>query len=117
MTRESRFCGAHRAALQDLKERWRGGLFWTFCLSVFVCLALCLAYVLAISEDASFHGLTACRPDGEFSLEPYKYNYWDASGYFQITIGFGTLSFSEAKVVDIVWDIVSLEKVFLGGRC
>ena len=100
------------AAVRDTRARWRGGLFWTFCLSVFSCLALCLAYVLALSQNATFSDLTACRPDGEFSLESYDYNYWDTSGFFQITLGFGALEFSQAKAVDVVWDVVSFSDGF-----
>ncbi|KAI3332228.1 hypothetical protein HD806DRAFT_479848 [Xylariaceae sp. AK1471] len=48
---------------------------------------------------------SACRPDGTFS--PFDdYTYWDASGFFQINLGFGSFTFTEAKIIDIVWDIV-----------
>ncbi|KAI0543541.1 hypothetical protein F4679DRAFT_568346 [Xylaria curta] len=47
----------------------------------------------------------ACRPDGTFSA--YEgYRYWDSSGFFQITLTFGDFTFTEVKVIDIVWDVV-----------
>jgi hypothetical protein len=52
-------------------------------------------------------GATACCPDGAFSLQPNDYDYWDASGFFQVTLGFGAMTFSEAKALDVVWDVVS----------
>ncbi|KAI0456683.1 hypothetical protein F5B21DRAFT_467523 [Xylaria acuta] len=48
---------------------------------------------------------TACRPDGTFS--PYTgYSYWDTAGFFQITLAFGSFTFTKVKVIDTVWDIV-----------
>lgn len=46
-----------------------------------------------------------CAPDGSFSLEPT--NSWKPAWVFQITLGFGSLTFTQAKAIDIVWDIVS----------
>jgi hypothetical protein len=51
-------------------------------------------------------GGLACRPDGSFSLVP-DYRYWQVSGFFQITLSFGFLTFTPVKVIDIVWDVVS----------
>lgn len=45
---------------------------------------------------------TACQPDGSPSLEPYNYKPWDASGFLQVTLGVGTLTFTQAKVIDVV---------------
>ncbi|KAF2434612.1 hypothetical protein EJ08DRAFT_627574 [Tothia fuscella] len=45
-------------------------------------------------------------PDGSFSLNPASYNPWKPSGFFQITMGFGELSFGMAKFIDIAFDIV-----------
>ncbi|TRX93468.1 hypothetical protein FHL15_005743 [Xylaria flabelliformis] len=47
----------------------------------------------------------ACRPDGTFSAFA-GYSFWDSSGFFQITLAFGNLSFTEVKVIDITWDVV-----------
>lgn len=46
-----------------------------------------------------------CAPDGSFSLEPT--NPWKPQWAFQITLAFGSLTFTQAKAIDIVWDIVS----------
>jgi hypothetical protein len=37
----------------------------------------------------------------------FSYNVWAVSGMFQISMGFGAMSFSDAKLLDVVWDVVS----------
>ena len=49
---------------------------------------------------------SACRPDGSFRVWGTDYNSWTINGFFQITIGMGTLTFTQAKVIDVAWDIV-----------
>ncbi|QDS77353.1 hypothetical protein FKW77_005407 [Venturia effusa] len=48
-----------------------------------------------------------CMPDGSFNVKPSDYNIWKTSGFFQITLGFGHLSFALAKFIDIAFDIVA----------
>ena len=48
----------------------------------------------------------ACLPDGTFDASDAPYNAWLPAGFFQITLGFGSLSFTAVKVIDIIWDIV-----------
>ncbi|TID18941.1 hypothetical protein E6O75_ATG06062 [Venturia nashicola] len=48
-----------------------------------------------------------CMPDGSFSTDPSSYNIWTISGFFQITLGFGQLSFGQAKFIDIAFDVVA----------
>ena len=48
---------------------------------------------------------TSCVPGGDFSLF-LEYNPFAARRAFQITLGFGHLTFAQAKVIDIVWDVV-----------
>jgi len=104
---------AHHQAWTDLKTRWRSGLFWVTCILVFSVLVYEL-YHLTIVKVVFFPSFLAeferrvCQPDGTFSLDPHGYSYWDASGFFQITVPYGALTFSQAKVIDVVWDIVSI---------
>ncbi|KUI64331.1 hypothetical protein VM1G_11137 [Cytospora mali] len=44
-----------------------------------------------------------CAPDGSFSFEPQS--PWKLAWAFQIVLGFGSLTFTQAKVIDVVWDI------------
>lgn len=46
-----------------------------------------------------------CAPDGSFRLE--SFSVADPAWFFQVVIGFGSLDFSVAKTIDIVWDVVS----------
>jgi hypothetical protein len=49
---------------------------------------------------------SAFMPDGTFSLDPSSFRWFSSAGLFQITLGFG-LRFTQAKTIDIAWDIVS----------
>jgi hypothetical protein len=62
-------------------------------------------YLSAFSLQ-SLGGGGVCLPDGQFVLGS-DYNIWDVSGIFQINMGFGAFSFSNAKLLDTVWDVVS----------
>jgi hypothetical protein len=87
----------------DLRTtKWLRGLGW-YGLFLWICALLTTLGVLSV-----FTSDGACVPDDSFRLRPSSYNYWSSSGFFQITLGYGHLSFTEAKVVDIVWDVVSL---------
>jgi hypothetical protein len=60
-----------------------------------------------VSRYTSFRRVdSACQLDGSFSLY-HDVGYWEISGFFQITLPFGSLTFTQAKVIDIVWDVVS----------
>lgn len=47
-----------------------------------------------------------CEPDGNFNTGLETVTVWSPSKAFQITLGFGSMSFSKAKFIDIMWDIV-----------
>jgi hypothetical protein len=48
-----------------------------------------------------------CEPDGTFNTGLESVSIWSPSKAFQITLGFGSISFSTAKFIDIIWDVVS----------
>ena len=76
------------------------------------CIVLPLTFLLKWANQ--FTTDDTCQPDGrfEFSLYYTYYIVWDLSGIFQITMGFGALSFSNAKLLDAVWDVVSAPKQY-----
>jgi hypothetical protein len=79
--------------------------------AVFVfCFFLPLYYLLGAKSlyDSlgDYEGKSPCQPDGRFTLIS-NYNLWCISGIFQISLGFGRMSFSNAKLLDVVWDVVS----------
>jgi hypothetical protein len=47
-----------------------------------------------------------CEPDGNFNTGLETVSVWSSSKAFQITLGFGSMSFPTAKFIDIVWDVV-----------
>ncbi|KAH7351445.1 hypothetical protein BKA66DRAFT_278434 [Pyrenochaeta sp. MPI-SDFR-AT-0127] len=96
-----------RSAYRDFKcdlrrTQWLRGIGWTGGVIWLLGLIASAIYIgTAFLTDTS----TACQPDGSFRLSPETYSMWSSSGFFQITLGGGHLTFAEAKVVDIVWDI------------
>jgi hypothetical protein len=107
---------ARHQAWNDLKTRWRRGLFWAICILVYSGLLHELLGMNVFASKPYFLGEVPsairgpearnCYPDGTFTLFPDKYNYWDVSRFFQITIAFGQLTFAQAKVIDVAWDVV-----------
>lgn len=47
-----------------------------------------------------------CEPNGNFNTGLEPVSAWSPSAAFQITLGFGSMSFSTAKFIDIIWDVV-----------
>ncbi|KAF2869436.1 hypothetical protein BDV95DRAFT_99821 [Massariosphaeria phaeospora] len=93
---------------QDLRSiRWSRVGFWSLVLSWIVGL-MSLIVILGLLSSVSSYGLldSACAPDATFRLEPDTYSHWDSSGFFQITLGVGPLNFSQAKIIDIAWDVL-----------
>lgn len=85
--------------------KWLGFSIWAPGLIV-----LCVIFPLVITPSISLESSeywNYCAPDGSFSLDPT--NPWNPDWTFQIVLAFGSLSFTQAKVIDIVWDIVSSE--------
>ncbi|KIW39208.1 uncharacterized protein PV06_09002 [Exophiala oligosperma] len=59
-----------------------------------------------ITSKRLFRDTDACQPDSGFSVGYGTYNIWSLAGFFQITLGFGRLSFSAAKALTVSWDII-----------
>lgn len=99
------FKGAFHDLKRDIKSTqwlrglgWYTGVIWTFAL---------IAGLIAICVLPRFgNNDNACPPDRVFRLHPEKYSVWSSTAFFQITLGGGKLSFAQAKVIDVVWDIV-----------
>ncbi|KAF2467368.1 uncharacterized protein BDR25DRAFT_173805, partial [Lindgomyces ingoldianus] len=99
----------HRQARNDIRTRWRkGGIrFLVVVWFAGLCLSIAILSQLGTStRSIPSTNFLACQPDGAFDLYPESFQYWSGSGFFQITLGHGNLSFTQAKVIDIVWDVV-----------
>jgi len=120
-------------ARADLKSmRWLRAVMWTaivFWVYVLVMVVTSLATMAIQSPDSgfripdfidhflgvfglqlvsrSFSNYNACQPNGGFSIVPNSYRWWSMGDFFEITIGFSSLSFTQAKLLDILWGIVS----------
>ena len=98
----------HAQAAKDFRARWRRCGMW--CLVAIWLVGLILALVALILLDTGLNdglgNLGACLPDGSFSLEPGTYRYFSGSGFFDITLAFGSMTFTQVKAIDVAWDIV-----------
>ena len=91
-----------------VNKRWVFGLCLFLFFLWFIGNAVAVVYCYYWANDLLYD--RTCRPDGDFRLirDPYEsYNAWSASTFFQITASSGELSFTQAKVIDVVWDVVS----------
>lgn len=102
------FGGFWPEAWRDLKHdfrttKWLRGLGWYGLLFWTVGLVGVVAFLSILFAGSG----GACLPDDSFQVGPETYSYWDTAGFFQITLGFGHLTFTQAKAIDIIWDVVS----------
>ncbi|MBE3044270.1 hypothetical protein IMZ48_17215 [Candidatus Bathyarchaeota archaeon] len=47
-----------------------------------------------------------CQPDGSFSTHARDFDWWAPKGFFEITVAFGDLNFTQVKSLDIAWQVV-----------
>lgn len=93
--------------------KWNRTGFWLLILSCLVG-PLVSTIILIYLGVTGYQNKQACTPDGKFRLIPLAYTYWGTSGFFQITLRHGDLTFAQAKAIDIVWDVVSHHlKIFI----
>jgi hypothetical protein len=98
---------AFRDLARDLKAtRWARGFGWFGGVVWFLGLVGSLAVIISGALTFFRSDGMACQADGTFRLDPRTYSMWSSSGFFQITLGWGTLTFAQAKAIDIIWDIV-----------
>jgi hypothetical protein len=105
--------GVHsvHAAFQDLARdlkatRWVRGFGWLGGVVWFLGLVGSLVVIVTGALTFFRSDGIACQADGTFRLDPRTYSMWSSSGFFQITLGGGTLTFAQAKAIDIIWDVV-----------
>lgn len=60
-----------------------------------------------LADTGDGYDLGACLPDGSFAIDPGLYRYFSGSGFFEITLAFGSMTFTQVKAIDVAWDIVS----------
>lgn len=91
----------------DAKTMRIGHFLWRFTnivgpIGVIVTLSILLR--LASSKDL-YQINDACRPDSGFYVGDQAYDLWALNGFFQITLGFGSFDFSQAKIIDVSFDV------------
>jgi hypothetical protein len=85
---------------------WRSSLYRAATISFPVfCIVGLIAIFPAITAKKLWTVNDACQPDSGFSVGYGGYDIWNPSGFFQITLGFGDLSFTLAKAIDVGWDV------------
>jgi hypothetical protein len=96
----------HRQAARDFRTRWRRCGLWLFLVAWMVMLLIGLTWLSSPNSDL-FGELEACLPDGSFAMDSSHFRYLSGLGFFQITMGWGHMTFTQAKAIDVIWDIVS----------
>lgn len=88
---------------------WAKALQWASLSIVGSGLLIMLLVLPYVGADSSLPSSSSvCTPDASF--DPFhQHSQWDIRRFFQITLAFGDLNFTQAKVIDVAWDIVSLE--------
>ena len=97
----------HEISADLWSTRWGRIFVWFLFYCWVASLANCLP-LLAVLNSRSYSFSSACLPDGTFSIYRGSYNVWGISGFFQVTTRFGDFTFTQAKVIDVIWDIVSV---------
>lgn len=96
---------AGRQAWSDLRSiRWARFGLWTLYWSFLVAIPTAIMAV-SFTRGGGFYN-TRCLPRDSFSPLPERYNFWDISGFFDIALAFGPLSFTNAKIIDVSWQLV-----------
>ena len=102
-----------KVSLADVKQvKWKrlARRMW-YHSSLFGATILPLFGVITLATGRFYNTDGACLPNGTFDASDTPYNAWLFAGFFQITLGFGSLSFTSVKVIDIVWNIVRDKEV------
>jgi hypothetical protein len=96
--------------LRDAKPKKWYALRWLAFLSALWSCALIVLIVCFALLSAGKFGFedSSCHPDGEFSPFRNSFNWWALKGTFQITLKVGNFDFATAKIIDVIWDLVSL---------
>jgi hypothetical protein len=101
-----------RSSLRSISRFYKeaGGVYiplHLLALATVISLGIILPLYYLLDWATRFRGGDGCQPDGRFIIGS-SYSLWAVSGAFQISIGFGAMSFSNAKLLDVIWDVVSL---------
>jgi hypothetical protein len=91
---------------------------WSITTHLTACFLVCVLLVASalgsalLILTASYENTGICDASGNFNLAWFDSTYstpsfWSPSRAFQITLGFGAMSFANAKLIDVAWDIVS----------
>lgn len=73
---------------------------------VLVVILVPIANLSSFSFAVEQQGFGYCEADGSFNTGIHPVDSWSTSQAFHITLGFGAMAFSTAKLIDIMWDVV-----------
>jgi hypothetical protein len=95
----------HRSCLYHL---WSSKSLLAACLCVMVLIltAVMVPPILVLfAKPTDNAGYAFCDSEGNFYLNSGP-SFWAPSQAFEITLAFGSFSFSNAKLIDVMWDVV-----------
>lgn len=104
-----------REGLRNTSSNQRLIRFLLNLLPISVILGLVVFIGLMSFSDSSFVYMSGvCRPDGTFMLTfSDSYTPWSQDTVFAINMSYGSYTFGIAKLIDIVWDVVSLWHILI----
>lgn len=95
---------AARQAWRDLRlARWANFGLWALYWSSLAAIFTAILMLSTPLYSAYMFRDTLCRPDGSIGGE---YNFWDFSGFFDISLAAGSFTFTNVKMIDIAWQLV-----------
>ena len=109
--RRSIWTGFWQDTKYELKTfRWRKWTqrFLALALPPILIITLLLITIWICIPGRLFRSTDVSRPDGNFYYGLKSYVPWRTESLFQIDVGFGNLSFANAKLIDFWWDLVCL---------
>jgi len=103
--------------LRDVRSiKWRSvGLAFLYFIVWNGCLATALVFIIIYGRSTS-ESISGCNPDGSINLSGHGTSVWAPSEWFQINLAGGSLTFSQAKVIDVIWDVVRHHDIFSNVR-
>ncbi|KAI1734665.1 hypothetical protein F4680DRAFT_453690 [Xylaria scruposa] len=107
VTVAKRHCQSFHQTIADIRHSRSSLKLWL----LFALFLIMLSFLINVLYSSNYkywgHG-GFCSVDGSFRT-PFHFNHgdiWTISDFFQVTIAIGYLTFTQAKVVDISWDLV-----------
>lgn len=91
------------------RQRFKHFLLHFLPISLILALIAFIVFMSGFSDVLFINVSGVCRPDGTYLLTlDTNYDPWTRDAVFAINLSFGSYKFATAKLIDTVWDVVSI---------